>query len=127
MQITRFFFAQVSSLAGGAVDYGITIVAVEAFQFHYLLAIMLGSLAGGGLNFYLGRHYVFGGARQALPAQAYRYLLVWLGGLLLNGAGIYLLVQGLAQPYLVSKVLINLLVGVGFNYVLQQRFVFKES
>ena len=127
MQFTRFFSAQAASLVGTLGDYCVTIAAVEAFHLYYLPAVVLGSMAGGGTNFYLSRHYVFGGAAQALSGQAYRYLLVWLGSLLLNSAGIYLLVQGLQEPYLVSKILVNLVVGVGFNYVLQQKFVFRKS
>lgn len=126
MQLTRFFSAQAASLAGTAVDYVVTIGAVELLHLYYLPAIVLGSMAGGSTNFYLGRQCVFAQDAQALPAQAYRYLLVWLGSLLLNSAGIYLLVRGLQQPYLVGKLLANLLVGVGFNYVLQQNYVFRK-
>ena len=127
MQPTQFFAAQAASFAGTAVDFIVAIAGVEAFGLGYLPAVVAGNMAGGGTNFYLGRHYVFGAGRQALPGQASRYLLVWTGNLLLNSAGIYLLVQGLHQPYLVSKIAVNLLVGVGFNYALQQKFVFRKS
>ncbi|WP_375417180.1 GtrA family protein [uncultured Hymenobacter sp.] len=123
---TRFLAAQAASFAGTAADFFVTIVAVEVLHLHYLPAVVAGNVAGGGLNFYLGRHYVFGAGRQGLPGQATRYLLVWLGSLLLNTGGVYLLVQGLRLPYLLSKIGVSLLVGFGFNYVLQQKFVFRK-
>ena len=126
VQPTRFLAAQAASFAGTAADYLVAIVGVEIMGLSYLPAVVLGSTAGGATNFYLGRHYVFGAGRQGLTGQAYRYLLVWAGSLLLNTGGIYLLVQGLQQPYLASKIVVNLLVGVGFNYVLQQKFVFRK-
>ena len=127
MTSTRFLAAQAASMAGTVVDFAVTVTCVEVLQVWYLAATVLGNGAGGATNFYLGRHYVFAAGGQGVSTQAFRYLLVWTGSLLLNAAGVYLLTQGLGLNYLVSKIGVGLLVGVGFNYVLQARFVFKHS
>jgi putative flippase GtrA len=78
-------------------------------------------------NFYLGRHFVFHASPQSTPVQGARYLLLWLGSMGLNAAGVYLFTQVLHLNYLHSKVVVSLLVGIRFNYLLQRYFVFKKS
>ena len=127
MRVPRLLKAQAASAAGTAVDFLVTIVCVEVFHSWYLLGTMLGNTAGGITNFYLGRHLVFKVSQQQARHQGIRYVLVWLVSLLLNAAGVYLCTQVLHANYLASKVLVSLLVGIGFNYFMQLHFVFKQS
>lgn len=122
----RFLRAQAAAATGTAVDFLVTVACVEGLHSWYLLATALGNAAGGLVNFYLGRHYVFRAPHQRASAQGGRYFLVWLGSMLLNAGGVYLFTQGLHVNYLASKVLVSLVVGVGFNYFLQLYFVFKK-
>ncbi len=126
MRYRRFLQAQAAAAVGTAADFLVTIVCVEVLHSWYLLATVLGNVAGGVVNFYLGRYYVFRAAQQSAPAQGIRYFFVWLGSMLLNAAGVYVFTQGLHVNYLCSKVVVSLLVGVGFNYFLQLYFVFKK-
>lgn len=127
MNPSRFIAAQGAAFAGTVADFLVTIGAVEMLHIWYLPATMLGNVAGGITNFYLGRHHVFGARHGGLSAQAGRYLLVWTGSLLLNAGGVYLLTHYLGLNYLMSKVLVGLLVSLGFNYGLQLHFVFRKS
>ncbi len=127
MRYPRLVKAQAASLAGTAIDFLVTVGCVEVLHSWYLPATVLGNVAGGITNFYLGRYFVFNAAQRGAPAQGARYFLVWLGSMLLNAAGVYLFTQGLHVNYLYSKIAVSLLVGVGFNYVLQLHFVFKKS
>ena len=122
----RFLRAQAAAATGTAVDFLVTIACVEGLHSWYLLATALGNTAGGLVNFYLGRHYVFQAPHQRAPAQGGRYFLVWLGSMLLNAGGVYLFTQRLHVNYLASKVLVSLVVGIGFNYFSQLYFVFKK-
>lgn len=88
---------------------------------------MLGNVAGGITNFYLGRHHVFKVSHQQVASQGVRYSVVWLGSLLLNAAGMYLLADVAHANYLLSKLVVSLLVGFGFNYPLQLYFVFRTK
>lgn len=123
---SRFVKAQAAAAAGTAVDFLVTIGCVEGLHNWYLLGTVLGNVAGGVTNFYLGRHLVFAASAQRAPAQGLRYFMVWLGSMLLNAAGVYLFTRLLFVNYLSSKVVVSLLVGVGFNYFLQAYFVFKK-
>jgi len=87
---------------------------------------MLGNAAGGTTNFYLGRYLVFQASQQRAQAQGMRYFLVWLGSMLLNAGGVYVCTQVLHLNYLISKIVISLVVGLGFNYSLQLYFVFRK-
>jgi putative flippase GtrA len=127
VRVPRLLKAQAASAAGTAADFLVTIVCVEIFHSWYLLATVLGNTAGGITNFYLGRHLVFKVSQQRARQQGIRYFMVWLGSLLLNAVGVYVLTQLLHVNYLCSKVIVSLLVGIGFNYFLQLHFVFKQS
>ena len=127
VRLPRLLKAQAASLAGTAVDFLVTIGCVEGLHSWYLLATVLGNTAGGITNFYLGRHLVFKASQQNAQGQGVRYFFVWLGSMLLNASGVYLFTQGLHANYLYSKILVSLLVGIGFNYFLQLHFVFKKS
>lgn len=126
MRWPRLVKAQAAAAAGTAVDFLVTVAGVEVFHCWYLAATVLGNAAGGLTNFTLGRYLVFHAARQSAPAQGVRYFAVWLGSMLLNAAGVYLFTQVLHANYLHSKIVVSLLVGVGFNYFLQVHFVFKK-
>jgi putative flippase GtrA len=123
----RLVKAQAASLAGTVVDFLVTIGCVELLHSWYLVATVLGNIAGGITNFMLGRYLVFEATEQQAPAQGVRYFLVWLGSMLLNATGVYLCTQVLHVNYVLSKIVVSLLVGIGFNYFLQVHFVFKKS
>lgn len=126
MRPIRLVKAQAASLAGTVVDFLVTIFCVEVLHSWVLLATVLGNVAGGITNFYLGRYFVFKAADQSREAQGLRYFLVWLGSMLLNAAGVYLFTKLLHANYVQSKVVVSLVVGIGFNYFLQAHFVFKK-
>jgi len=123
----RFLKAQAAALAGSAVDFLTTICLVEGLHTGPVVATMLGNVAGGVTNFYLGRHQVFKVSQHRAASQGARYAVVWLGSLLLNAAGMYLLADMMHVNYLLSKLVVSLLVGFGFNYPLQLHFVFRSK
>ena len=57
--------------------------------------------------------------------QAFKYLIVWIGNLVLVSAGVFILTNYGGISYLVSKIAVSVLVGFFYNYTLQKRFVFK--
>jgi putative flippase GtrA len=126
VRFVQLLRVQAAAAAGTAVDFLVTIVCVEGLHRWYVLATVLGNVAGGLTNFYLNRHLVFRATQQRAPEQGGRYLVVWLGGMLLNATGVYLTTQFLHTNYVLSKTLVSLLVGVGFTYPLQVHFVFKK-
>lgn len=120
-----FFKAQASSLIATATDFALTIFLVEVVHFVAIVAAAIGTITGGVVNFLLGRNWVFRAGAKPIPKQAIRYLLVWIGNFFLNIAGMALMVNLLDANYIFSKILISLLVGVFYNYLLQGKYVFK--
>jgi putative flippase GtrA len=54
-----------------------------------------------------------------------RYLMVWVGNLILSVSVLYLLTRYTSVNYLVAKIGIAIGLAVFYNYVLQKKFVFK--
>jgi putative flippase GtrA len=123
--LNKFLRAQVSSLLSTIVDFGITILLKELFGVNYLVSSSTGSILGGVTNFVLGRRWVFKAAELPPGAQVIRYCLVWGGSILLNIGGVWLLTGIGNINYLYSKILTTVLVGIFFNYLLQNKYVFK--
>ena len=122
-----FFKAQASSLIATMVDFFTTIVLVEVFKQHYLVGGVTGAIAGAITNFMINRQWAFNAKEESAQKQSLRYALVWLGSLLLNTSGLYLLTHFLTIKYIISKIIISLIVGIGFNYVLQKKYVFSTK
>lgn len=120
-----FLRAQLSSLTGSLADFLITAILVELTGTGIMPASIEGTVSGGIVNFLINRSWVFAEGRNRTPVQIARYALVWVGNLGLNAAGMYLLLHFTSIPYLMSKVMVSVLVGISYNYFLQKRFVFK--
>lgn len=121
----QFLKAQASSLIATVADFLCTVVLKEFFGVWYFLANIIGVAAGGVVNFYVNRDWVFEGTHKAIKLQAVRYFIIWTGNLLLNASGVWLLTQFGPFNYIVSKVVISLVVGWTYNYFFQKNFVFK--
>jgi len=121
----KFLKAQASSIIATGVDFLVVILLSEFSGGWSVGTNMTGTLAGGMTNFLLNRQWVFGKENGTFGWQAFKYLVVWTGNLLLNAAGVWLLVHYTDWSYIVVKMMISVLLGVGYSYVMQKRFVFK--
>ena len=120
-----FLKAQTSSLIASAADFLITVLLVELTGTRIILASVEGTISGGIINFIVNRSWVFGEGEKKTQVQIFRYALVWTGNLVLNASGMYLVTHYTSLNYIISKIVISILVGVFYNYFLQNRFVFK--
>jgi len=123
MSVT-FIKAQASSIISTCFDILTTIVFKEFFQFWYLLASIAGTFAGGATNFALGRHWVFDGKGKKMHRQIIKYIITWSGNLMLTTLGVFIVTHYIGLSYIISKVIVSVVVGVGYNYMLQKKFVF---
>ncbi len=112
-------------MAATCFDFLTTIVLVNVFGWWYLAGSITGTIAGGVLNFMIGRLWAFNAAEGKIEWQFIKYVLVWTGNLLLNAAGVYLITHYTGTSYVISKILTAIVVGIGYNYVLQKKFVFR--
>lgn len=122
----RFLKAQVSSFIATSSDFLITIVLTEAGMW-YLPASVLGTITGGVVNYFINRNWSFQSRDDHISRQAFRYFHIWAGSIILNASGMWLLTSLAGFNYILSKLIISLAVGIGFNYPLQKRYVFKRK
>lgn len=123
--MVTFVKAQAASLAATIVDFAVFILLTTVFNCWYLAASITGTISGGITNFLLGRVWVFDAAKGKIPLQAFKYLLVWMGNLLLVTGGVFVVKEYVGLPSLASKIIVSLIVGFTYNYLLQKKFVFK--
>ena len=122
--MSTFIKAQASSVISTVFDFITTIVFKEVFKFWYVAASVIGTIAGGVMNFGLGRRWVFDGRSKKVPKQLIKYIITWTGNLLLTTLGVFIFTHYLGLSYIISKVITAIIIGVGYNYMLQKKFVF---
>ena len=122
-----FAKAQVASLVASLIDFSTSIFLARVLGWWYLLASVTGTVVGGIVNFTINRHWVFEAREKRVTAQAIKYILVWVGNLLLNAAGVYLITHYMRVNFVISKIIVSLIVGFFYNYLLQKKLVFKKD
>jgi len=121
---TTFIKAQASSIISTFFDFLTTIVCKEFFGVWYVAASFAGTFIGGVTNFALGRRWVFDGRDKKVHAQLIKYLIIWGGNMLLTTFGVFIVTHYCGSSYFISKIIVAIIVGIGYNYMLQKKFVF---
>lgn len=91
--MVTFVKAQAASLAATIVDFSVFILLTEWLNCWYLAASITGTISGGVTNFLLGRVWVFDATQGKIPRQALKYVLVWIGNLLLVSGGVFVVTE----------------------------------
>jgi putative flippase GtrA len=128
-----FTRAQLTSLLATGVDFGVTFLLLRwaglppgAASGKVTFLGATGTICGGVTHFMISRTWVFNAQEGKWAGQLNRYLLVWIGNLVLNAAGLYLLNRAGLAPML-AKVITATTVAVFYNYTLQKRYVFDRG
>ena len=122
-----FLKANVASLIASFCDFSLTFLLVQYLHADPFLAIVSGTVFGGIINFVISRHWVFKAHNSKFSAQGKRYFIVWIGNLILNASGSFVLVKLLNVQYIMVKVIVSFIVAITYNYPIQKRYVFKIS
>ena len=132
VSMRTFSKAQIASLLASGVDFGVTFLLLQwlgvppvAASARVTFYGATGTLCGGVTHFMISRTWVFNAQEKKWVAQLNRYLLVWVGNLVLNVSGLYLLTRYTDINHMIAKVVTAIIVAVFYNYVLQKKFVFK--
>ncbi len=125
--MNQFFKSQFSSFSATGVDFGSTIILYEFFKAHYLLCVSFGMIIGGVTNFLINRYWAFNAVNKSLQSQFMKYVLVWLGNFFLSVSFVYLFTEMLLFNYLVSKIVVAVVLGISFNYLLHKKYVFSNK
>ena len=127
--IIIFLKAQVSSLLGGIVDYVTMVFFTEVFNIHYTISIAIGGIVGAVVNFLINKNWTFKSGRRYLNtsfSQLLKFVIVVLNSILLKASGTYFITNYLSLDYKISRIIIDLIVSLGFNFTLQKKWVFKK-
>lgn len=112
-----------ASAVATALDYGLVVLLVEGAGASPVAATALGALFGAIVNFTLNRTVTFRSRSARLP-QMGRYAVVSLGTLVLNTAGVAVLV-GIAS-YVWAWWVVRAAVYLLFSFPMQRSFVFGD-
>lgn len=130
-KVYSFAKAQFSAFTGGVVDYAVMLVCTEIFKVHYTISIAIGGIIGAVINFFLNRFWTFtppsGDFQIPLQRQLLRFIPVVCGSILLKSSGTFLLTHTSKVDYKISRLVVELMVSLGFNYLLQKKWVFKHK
>ena len=135
-----FIRAQFSSQVASATDFLVTILLVKLFGVYYVYATFTGSVCGGIVNCIINYKWTFKSKECKKRHVIVKYLLVWIGSILLNTWGIYFMTETISRNpwvqetlkhyiddlFVFSKIVVSLLVGFLWNYNMQRIFVYKN-
>ena len=121
----QFCKAQASSLLATVADFGVTAFCIHCFGIYYVWATFIGAISGGVTNCLVNYSWT---------SVALRYMLVWIGSILLNTWGTAYGVSFVAgwhpegmDVVLLVKAAVALLVGVLWNFLMQKYYVYKAT
>jgi putative flippase GtrA len=120
-----FTKAQLAAILATGVDFAITFLLLRVAGAPIVASGATGTICGGVTNFLIGRNWVFNAQEEKWAAQLNRYVLVWIGNLVLNVSGLWLLTHYTGLKDMFAKIITAVTVAVCYNYPLQKRFVFK--
>ncbi len=121
-----FLKANTASLIASFCDFTSSVTLHQVFKVPVVAASITGTVIGGIINFIVCRYWAFNTRNMPVHLQVKRYLPTWLGNLLLNSAGVYLLISS-GLNYIIAKLITSITVAVAYNYPLQKKYVFKNN
>jgi putative flippase GtrA len=122
-----FAKAQASAFIGGLTDYLIMIACTELLLIHYTISIAIGGIIGAVVNFSINRHWTYKAHNTPVGKQILKFIIIVAGSILLKSSGTWLLTTFLRIDYKISRIIIEIIISLGFNFVLQKYWVFKKK
>ena len=122
-----FAKAQASALIGGLTDYFIMIAFTELLHIHYTVSIILSGTIGAVINFSLNRYWTYGSTNSSIKKQLVKFTLVVAGSIFLKASGTFLFTSLLSIDYKISRIFTDIIVSIGYNFMLRKYWVFREK
>lgn len=122
----EFFKAQLSAFLGGLADFGIYTFCYKILLFTAPFSNVVSGSLGAIVNFTINRYWSFNNTAVPLTSQLWKFILVVAGSITLKSLGIHLLVDIWHWHFLLSKLILEIVVSLGFNFTLQKYWVFRK-
>lgn len=120
-----FLRAQVVSLTATSVDFSISLLLHDLLEIYYVTATSMGSACGAVTSFLLGRNWAFLNKKGKLRKQVFRFLIINLFSIFFNSTAVFFFKENFHLSFIASRVIVALLVGIFFNFLMNRYFVFK--
>ncbi len=121
-----FLRAQLSAFIGGLSDFGIYTFCYTVLKFTAPFSNVISGSLGAIVNFTINRYWSFGNTEKSIGSQLWKFIIVVVGSITLKSLGIHVLVDIWQLHFLLSKLIVEIIVSLGFNYTLQRFWVFKQ-
>lgn len=121
-----FLRAQLSAFIGGLSDFGIYTFCYTVLNFTAPFSNVISGSLGAIVNFTINRYWSFGNTEKSIGSQLWKFIIVVVGSITLKSLGIHVLVDIWHLHFLLSKLIVEIIVSLGFNYTLQRFWVFKQ-
>jgi len=118
--------AQLSAFLGGLSDFAIYTFCLQVLGYSAHGSNVISGGLGAIVNFSINRYWAFDSKTTAIGNQLWKFVLVVIGSITLKSTGIYLLVDYLFFNPFYSKLIVEVLVSLGFNFTMQKYWVFKK-
>jgi len=126
-EVTTFMKAQGSAIFATGCDYFMRLMLDKVIGTSYVWATFLGAVFGGIVNCCINYRWVFSGNDNRKRDVAWRYLVIWLGSVILNTAGTAFFKEVVGIKAYYAMLLTSALVAIGWNYTMQRWFVFRKK
>jgi len=124
--VTSFFRYNMVAIIATMIDFGVFLFLSRILEVWYVSAAMAGAVSGGIVAFVFNRNWAFMGKDGKISMQALKYLLVWGGSITLNTLGLYLLVENTNISQVAAKIIVSVMVGYGFNFLMNRFYIFSK-
>lgn len=127
--VLEFLKAQLSAFSGGILDYLVMVFCTEVLHIHYTISIAIGGIIGAVLNFSVNRYWTFNrnnASTSPVGMQLVKFIFVVAGSIALKSSGTYLFTTWLKLDYKITRIIVDIIVSLSFNYVLQKYWVFRK-
>lgn len=124
-----FAKAQLSAFSGGIIDYLVMVGCTELLHIHYTISIAIGGVIGAVVNFSINRYWTFKENKAnttPVGMQLLKFIVVVAGSIILKSSGTYLFTNWLKLDYKITRIIVDILVSLGFNYTMQKYWVFRN-
>lgn len=118
--------AQISAFIGGISDFSIYTFCLKVLALSAPLSNVISGSLGAIVNFVINRYWAFESTNTPVGNQLWKFVIVVIGSITLKSGGIYLLVDHFDFNPFYSKLIAEIVVSLGFNFVLQKYWVFKK-
>lgn len=122
----NLFRHQIASFLATLADFGVFNLLTYVFGVYYLTSNVFAATTGAVANFIISTTWAFSGSKNSLKNQMVKYIIVSLGGLILNTFFVYLLTDLVNITPNLSKIITAIFIGWTYTFALMRYYVFKK-